>query len=396
MNLFLWKNKFYFSHFSKNLNQHRFFSLCATTSFYFLFTLIPFIILIFLLLSNWVSNSDILLLELQDVTNKLLPEISERMMTQVKKFTTDSKGLSWIWFFILFWAASPLANGLRKNFHLIFNIQIKRRFLTNKIIDVIVLLLIIFLFFSYIFISKYLQNLASVFHALIPFSEKSLLLILFSSILMLTVMTVFYSIMVPIKRLPKTLLIIGAAATCSVWIFLHEMFDVIMSMSQSYGIFYGSMRNLFISLIWLFLNIAGLLFGVELIAFIYNKDVYKYRMLLMQPNRTLIENFFSNKIERFKKHEILFNDGSPSTFVYFIVEGQIETTINNQKRVLHNNEYFGELSIINNTKRVGNAKVISDWAKVIKIPQQAFKKLLKEDINFQNDILKNLNKIIIN
>ena len=39
MNLFLWKNKFYFSHFSKNLNQHRFFSLCATTSFYFLFTL---------------------------------------------------------------------------------------------------------------------------------------------------------------------------------------------------------------------------------------------------------------------------------------------------------------------------------------------------------------------
>jgi len=167
-------------------------------------------------------------------------------------------------------------------------------------------------------------------------------------------------------------------------------------MSQSYGIFYGSMRNLFISLIWLFLNIAGLLFGVELIAFIYNKDVYKYRMLLMQPNRILIENFFNNKIERFKKDEVLFNDGSPSTFVYFVVEGQIETTINNQKRVLHNNEYFGELSIINNTKRVGNAKVISDWAKVIKIPQHAFKKLLKEDMSFQNDILINLNKIIIN
>ena len=116
----------------------------------------------------------------------------------------------------------------------------------------------------------------------------------------------------------------------------------------------------------------------------------------MQPNRILIENFFNNKIERFKKDEVLFNDGSPSTFVYFVVEGQIETTINNQKRVLHNNEYFGELSIINNTKRVGNAKVISDWAKVIKIPQHAFKKLLKEDISFQNDILINLNKIIIN
>jgi CRP-like cAMP-binding protein len=118
--------------------------------------------------------------------------------------------------------------------------------------------------------------------------------------------------------------------------------------------------------------------------------------LLMQPNRILIENFFNNKIERFKKDEILFNHGSPSAFLYFIVEGQIETIINNQKRVLHNNEYFGELSIINNSKRVGDAKVVSDWAKVIKIPQLAFKKLLKEDISFQNDILKNLNKIIIN
>src|SRR6056300_551632 len=112
MKQLVWKIRFFFHHFSENLKRHHFFSLCATTSFYFLFTLIPFIILIFLLLSKWVSNSDILLLELHDVTNKLLPEISERMMTQVKKFTADSKGLSWIWFFILFWAASPLANGL--------------------------------------------------------------------------------------------------------------------------------------------------------------------------------------------------------------------------------------------------------------------------------------------
>ena len=79
MNLFLWKNKFYFSHFSKNLNQHRFFSLCATTSFYFLFTLIPFIILIFLLLSKWVSNSDILLLD----------ESTSNLDIRTKKFIFD-------------------------------------------------------------------------------------------------------------------------------------------------------------------------------------------------------------------------------------------------------------------------------------------------------------------
>jgi len=393
---FIWKSRFFLTHFSQNLNQHRFLSLCATTSFYFLFTLIPFIILIFLILSKWVSNSDIIFNELQNITSNLLPEISEKIMLQVKKFTASSKGLGWFWFFILFWAASPLANSLRKNFLIIFNKKIKRKFYVNKFIDITILLLVIFLFFSYIFISKYLVNLASLFHSLIPVSEKSVILILFSSVSLIIFVAIFYKIMTPEKKLPQSLLVIGAAASCFVWIFLHEMFDLIMSMSQSYGIFYGSMRNLFISLIWLFLNIAGFLIGVEIIAFIFNLEIYKFRSLFLQPSKSLLKIFFQSHIVRLQKNAVLFSYGMPSTSVYFIVDGQIKTTINGHERLFHNNQYFGELSVINNTKRLGEAVVVSDWAKIIKIPNLTFKKLLSEDLEFQNYILKNLNKIIIN
>ena len=393
---FIWKSKFYFAHFSQNLSQHRFLSLCATTSFYFLFTLIPFIILIFLLLSKWVSNSDIIFNELQNITSNLLPEMSEKIMLQVKKFTDSSKGLGWFWFFILFWAASPLANSLRKNFLIIFNKKIKRKFYVNKFIDIIILLLVIFLFFIYIFISKYLVELAGLFHTLIPVSEKSVVLILFSSVSLIMFIAIFFKIMTPEKKLPQSLLLIGAAASCIVWIFLHEMFDLIMSMSQSYGIFYGSMRNLFISLIWLFLNVAGFLIGIELIAFIFNLEVYKFRSLFLHPSKSLLKIFFQSHIIRHQKKEVLFSYDSPSTSVYFIVDGQIKTTINGNERLFHNNQYFGELSVINNTKRLGEAIVVSDWAKIIKIPNSTFKKLLSEDLEFQNYILRNLNKIIIN
>ena len=393
---FIWKSKFYFAHFSQNLSQHRFLSLCASTSFYFLFTLIPFIILIFLILSKWVSNSDIIFNELQNITSNLLPELSEKIMLQVKKFTDSSKGLGWFWFFILFWAASPLANSLRKNFLIIFNKRIKRKFYVNKFIDIVILLLVIFLFFVYIFISKYLVDLAGLFHTLIPISEKSVLLILFSSVSLIMFIAIFFKIMTPEKKLPQSLLLIGAAASCIVWIFLHEMFDLIMSMSQSYGIFYGSMRNLFISLIWLFLNVAGFLIGIELIAFIFNLEVYKFRSLFLHPSKSLLKNFFHSHIIRLQKKEVLFSYDSPSTSVYFIVDGQIKTTINGNERLFHNNQYFGELSVINNTKRLGEAVVVSDWAKIIKIPNSTFKKLLSEDLEFQNYILRNLNKIIIN
>ena len=393
---FIWKSKFYFAHFSQNLSQHRFLSLCASTSFYFLFTLIPFIILIFLILSKWVSNSDIIFNELQNITSNLLPELSEKIMLQVKKFTDSSKGLGWFWFFILFWAASPLANSLRKNFLIIFNKRIKRKFYVNKFIDIVILLLVIFLFFIYIFISKYLVDLAGLFHTLIPISEKSVLLILFSSVSLIMFIAIFFKIMTPEKKLPQSLLLIGAAASCIVWIFLHEMFDFIMSMSQSYGIFYGSMRNLFISLIWLFLNVAGFLIGIELIAFIFNLEVYKFRSLFLHPSKSLLKNFFHSHIIRLQKKEVLFSYDSPSTSVYFIVDGQIKTTINGNERLFHNNQYFGELSVINNAKRLGEAVVVSDWAKIIKIPNSTFKKLLSEDLEFQNYILRNLNKIIIN
>ena len=386
----IWKSKFYFTHFSQNLNQHRFLSLCATTSFYFLFTLIPFIILIFLILSKWVSNSDIIFNELQNITSNLLPEISEKIMLQVKKFTDSSKGLGWFWFFILFWAASPLANSIRKNFLIIFNRKIKRKFYVNKFIDITILLLVIFLFFSYIFISKYLVNLAGLFHSLIPVSEKSVLLILFSSVSLIIFVAIFYKIMTPEKKLPQSLLLIGAAASCFVWIFLHEMFDLIMSMSQSYGIFYGSMRNLFISLIWLFLNIAGFLIGVELIAFIFNLEVYKFRSLFLQPSKSLLKIFFQSHITRLQKNAVLFSYGMPSSSVYFIVDGQIKTTINGHERLFHNNQYFGELSVINNTKRLGEAVVVSDWAKIIKIPNSTFKKLLSEDLRVPKLYFKKL------
>ena len=129
---FIWKSKFYFAHFSQNLSQHRFLSLCASTSFYFLFTLIPFIILIFLILSKWVSNSDIIFNELQNITSNLLPEMSEKIMLQVKKFTDSSKGFGLVLVLYSFLGGQSACKLFKKNFLIIFNKKIKRKFYVNK------------------------------------------------------------------------------------------------------------------------------------------------------------------------------------------------------------------------------------------------------------------------
>ena len=118
-------------------------------------------------------------------------------------------------------------------------------------------------------------------------------------------------------------------------------------------------------------------------------------MLLLSPNKPLLKYFFLNQQVRERKNDVIFCSDTQASYVFFIVEGQIEIKINSLIKVLHNNQYFGEISVIDNSKRVGHAKVLSDWAKIIRIPKRIFKKLLDDDAEFKNNVLKNLNQIII-
>ena len=75
MNLFLWKINLLFTFFKEFKPASILFFVCNDQFLFFIY-FDSIYYSDFLLLSKWVSNSDILLLELHDVTNKLLPEIS--------------------------------------------------------------------------------------------------------------------------------------------------------------------------------------------------------------------------------------------------------------------------------------------------------------------------------
>jgi membrane protein len=391
-----WRLKFYLESFSYNLRNHHFLNLNASMSFYFLLTLIPFIVIIFFFLTQWLANSKLALYEIEMITNSLIPEISTKVLKEINNFSREQKGLGWLWVFILFWSTTPLAQSLRKNIQIIFHQnQPNEGFFKKKIVDVSVLILIMLLFFSYIFFSKYLANLTNFFAILIPIAEKSFLLSLSSAVLLVAALFLFFKILIPIRRIRNYYLVLGAIITCVLWISLRELFDIFMNIGQSYGLFYGSLRNIFISIIWLFFNVASFLAGIEFIAFMYELRYYKYKSLIINPNKELFDNFFKEHALRYRKEETIFNEGDNSDFFYFITEGEIETSLNDKTFLHRNNEYFGELSIINNTKRLGHAKVISDWAKIIRIRGNVLRKLLREDPTFQSVILNNLNKKII-
>jgi uncharacterized BrkB/YihY/UPF0761 family membrane protein len=93
--------------------------------------MVPLILLIFFILSQWLANSDFALSQLEIVTSRLLPQISDQLLSEVIDIST--KQLSWglILFGILFLATTPLTQALRLSFIQILGLT-KKKYVFKK------------------------------------------------------------------------------------------------------------------------------------------------------------------------------------------------------------------------------------------------------------------------
>ena len=134
---------------------------------------------------------------------------------------------------------------------------------------------------------------------------------------------------------------LGGLVTSLLWFTLNDAFGFFIGLSQPLGYFYGSLRNLFISLIWLYLNTGAILIGAELIAALHKQELLILKQLLMVLYG-----------KRFKKNKIIFNEGSQDNDLYFVIEGEVE--IKRKGELIFNvspGEYFGEHALLHKTPR---------------------------------------------
>ena len=186
----------------------------------------------------------------------------------------------------------------------------------------------------------------------------------------------------------------GAILTSLSWYFLSYFFDFFINVSAFYGTFFGGMRGLFISLIWLYLNTAALLIGAELIAALHKKEILLLKQLFIIKHihrHPIINDLMQLFGQKYKKDKVIFNTGDNDQRVFFIIEGEI-SIIKKEKEIeiLNAGSYFGELSLLNKIPRVASAKVVSDWARIIIISDNQMRKILAEDHKVSMYFLSNM------
>ena len=380
--------------------RRNFLAINASISFFALFAFIPLILLILFFFSQWLSSSSLALEKLQDITSLLLPEMSERVMGEVGNISSKKASWGFVWIAVLFLGSTPLTSALRSSFNNIFSVKKKSAFLKGKLSDILAVTVIMVLLFLYTFVNVYLIQASNIFINYVPLIEKTLLISILSFTLLVVVVSFFFKIFVPV-RTQHLHIFYGALITSLAWFILSNAFGSFAYVSEYYGVFFGGMRSLFISLIWLYLNTAALLIGAEVIAAFHKKEILLIKTLFTIKNihrhpihKKLMEYFG----QHLKKDKIIYTIGDNDQKLFFVIEGEIG--IVEKGKVIETilaGHYFGEQSLLNKVPRSASAFVISDWARIIVLPKKEMRQLLQEDnqiaMGFLHKMAKKLHTI---
>ena len=372
--------------------RHNVFGMSASLSFYALFALIPLILLIFFLLSQFVFSSDYAIVKLAILTGNLVPDFSNKIMVEVYSASQAKAAWGALGLFVLLWTITPLASAMRSAFYTIATMVEAPSYFKRKFKDVLSVLGILLLFFLFTFAGFIIEQAVRFLATHFPSPQLSFVAS-FSTVLLTTLLIViFYKVFFPL-RVAFVHLILGACLTALLWLAMRPAFGLFLSLNQNYGAVFGSMKAMFVSITWLYLNFAVFLLGTELISTLRKKDVLLLKGLFDNaPNKAnYIEALMTRYGLTLKQNEYVFERGNIQRNLYYLAEGKVNLVNNNViVRELDVGDYFGELAMLTNLPTKSDAIVISTEARIIVIYAENIDTMLSDDPKIAMQLLRQM------
>lgn len=370
---------------------HNGFSISASLSFYAMFALIPMALLLFFMLSHLIVSSDYAIVKLAILTGNLVPQFSNRIMLEVYNVSGHKAVWGVFGIMALLWVVTPLASALRSAFYTIATMMEVPSFIKRKIKDVIAVVGILLMFFLFTFSGLVLEKIVNFLQ---PVAAHTTLINSMSSLLLTTLMiAIFYRIFFPVRVIFRYILI-GSLLTALLWLTMRPAFGLFLSMNESYGAVFGGMKNMFISIAWLYYTFAIFLLGTELIATLRKKDVLFLRELFNTPSQgstNYLQELMSRHGKIFGKNDYVFHQGETGHHLYYIVSGHINLMRHGLIiDSLGAGDHFGEVAILNNNPYIADAQVVSERAEIAAISADNLETLLLGDSHVAMEFLKKM------
>lgn len=359
-------------------------SAAASLAYYSLFALIPLLLLLFFALSFFITSSKAIMQRITILISQFIPYYSDTILNEVYTLARHKGIWGFVSIGVLLWASMPLMGTLRTAFYNIFKVEEKPPFLKTKLLDMVVILLTL----SFLIVVSF-SNVA--FKKFLILGDSTVLYNIASYFLTAAVISVFYLVFIPV-RVSFSYIFAGSALTTLMWGIIRPLFGLLLSYNPQYGITFGSLKALFIIIIWIYYSFSVLLFGTELIANLRRKDVLLLRGLFDETHTDRRTQKLKRKFGRdYKTGEIIFEEGEKGSEMFYILSGSVRLIKKEQMlRVMRKGEYFGEMALLIGTPRTTSALSEEDNTSLAVIGPENFEALLREEPKIAISFLKEL------
>ena len=368
--------------------------VAATLAFYGFLSLMPLLVLLFFLFSLVLRSSDSVLQAMANLTGQLFPAFNQDLLADVMALS-QSKAWGVAGILALVWSMTPFAGAIRMAMERIFRSGIRVQFVKAKVWNVAAVLGILTTFVGLVG--------WKVFLLIRPLSERVAMPSWLEPFLTsgapfgvtLAVMVFFYGVFSPV-RLSRSHLLTGALMATGLLMVIRPLFGWFLKVNPDYGYAFGSLKAIFLLLIWVYYTFAAVLMGAEIMAAVRRREALLLRGLFLPPGGAgrravampaLMEPF----TRTLPAGGVLFGEGEAGAEMYYVVEGGVVLSKGGRElKILRSGEFFGEMSMLLKTERTAGAVAGPEGARLVTITQDNFDMILRENPGVVQAILREM------
>lgn len=264
---------------AKKISRDMVTGFAASSCFYILLSLFPFLLVLMELIHYLPVTADSLTEIIRDIVPTQLLPVFESFIIDI--YNNSSITLLSITIITALWAAGRGFISISHGLNTIYDSKKSRSWIKQRIIStiytVILLLIIVLSLFALVFGNLIVEILGSLLPS-IALILKSILgnkLIIFPSLLAFIFM-IFYKY---IPNRPSTFLkeFPGALTTAAGWYLFSWIYSIYIDKSPNFSYMYGSLATLIISLIWIYCCMIIFFIGAELNCYLSNRQLFRDR-----------------------------------------------------------------------------------------------------------------------
>ena len=189
-------------------------------------------------------------------------------------------------------------------------------------------------------------------------------------------------------RLRMAHVLAGAVTSALLMAVIRPVFGLFLQFNPDYGYAFGSLKAVFLVIIWAYYTFAVILFGAEVIANVRRREALLLKGLFSESGGVASKPLLDRFIRACGESETLFREGERGQEMYYVLSGGVSLTRKGTRLVtLTKGGYFGEMSMLLDAPRTATAVVSEPGTSLVVISRDNFDMILRENPGIVQTIL---------